>query len=67
MDQTIEQEYIGTRELATMTGRSVKWVEKWRTCIVGAVKIGGTWSFHLPEIRSYLALKKDIVVKNRNR
>ena len=63
----IEQEYIGTRDLATMTGRSVKWVEKWRTHIVGAVKIGGTWSFHLPEIRARLATGRDIVVKSGKR
>lgn len=63
----IKQEYISTRDLAILVGRSKKWVEKWRTHIIGAVKIGGTWSFHLPEIRARLALGKDIVVKNGNR
>lgn len=60
---TIEPEYIDSAKLARMLDCSTKFIEKHRTHLVGAVKIGGRWRFSVAEIRSRLVTGRDIVVK----
>ncbi len=69
MEQTaiIEPELIDSRQLATMLSVSVKFVEKHRQHISGAMKIGGSWRFRLSDIRSRIATGRDIIVKSGRR
>jgi len=56
----MDSQYYNTEELAALVGLSVMWVIKWRSRIVGAVKIGGRWRFDKSVIDRRLAVKKDI-------
>lgn len=54
--------YYTTQELAAVMARSVKWVEKWRGSIAGAVKIGSRWSFDKQIINARLSKGLSIII-----
>ena len=56
-----QKEYVSSKELAEMLSVSRKFVEKHRSRIPGAVKIGYHWRFNLPEIRRRLATGKNLI------
>jgi len=54
--------FYTSKELAGRLGYSVKWVEKWRSSIVGASKIGGEWRFDKAIVDARIAKGQDLRV-----
>lgn len=65
--QAPEKLSIDSRELAALASVSLKFVEKHRNRIVGAVKIGGTWRYDLQVIRTRVAAGKSIILSTGGR
>ena len=62
-EKEFEPDLITSQELARRLSMSVKFIEKHRQRIYGAIKIGRVWRFSLSEIRARLATGRDIVIK----
>jgi hypothetical protein len=62
-----EPEVIDSLQLASMLSVSIKFIERHRENIVGSMKIGSVWRFRLSDIRSRLALGRDIIIKSGKR
>jgi len=52
--------YYTTKELARLMGVSVKWVEKWRHEIVGAMRFGRIWRFDKYIVDERIAKGQDL-------
>jgi hypothetical protein len=48
--EVVDEKFYTSKEIAAIAKRSLKWVEKWRHKIIGAVRHGREWRF-----------KKDVV------
>jgi len=59
--QQLKPLLINTKEVAILTGMSVRWVILWRHRIVGARRIGRVWRFEESKIRLRIAAGKNIV------
>jgi len=52
---------IDSKEVARITGMSIRWVVKWRHKIISARREGGVWRFEEAKIRSRIASGKSVV------
>jgi hypothetical protein len=59
------QKMYNTKELAEVVCLSVKWVEKWRSVIAGARRVGRLWRFDRGVIDARIARGLDLRV-NKN-
>lgn len=59
--RSTEPELIDSKQLAAILSVSVKFIEKHRRRIAGAMQIGRSWRFRLADIRSRIATGRDIV------
>lgn len=60
-----EPDLIDSKALAKLLSVSVKFVEKNRVRMAGAVKIGRIWRFSLSEVRDRIATGRDLLLKRR--
>jgi hypothetical protein len=56
---------IDSKAMAKLLGVSVKFIEKNRVRLAGAVKIGRIWRFDPLEVKSRIATGRDLLLKRR--
>ena len=52
---------IDTKEVAKITGMSIRWVIKHRHCIISARREGGVWRFEEAKIKCRIASGRSII------
>jgi phage terminase Nu1 subunit (DNA packaging protein) len=52
---------IDTKEVARITGMSIRWVIKWRHKIISARREGGVWRFEEAKIKCRIASNRSII------